>query len=141
MKRATPWKESGPVTPYVGMEVQKRFRNGWYKGVVTVVEYNEKGGVVKLKIDFEDGDDEVIAVDTFRESREKGDMLVKHHHDKEFLRRVVRKYLQKKETNAKKNTEMRFQSVHGVGILTQCNGIFSVTCANSSSSSDGSMSD
>jgi hypothetical protein len=40
--RPQAWPESGPVTAYVGMEVQRLFREGWFSGIVTDVDLVSK---------------------------------------------------------------------------------------------------
>jgi hypothetical protein len=133
MKRPSAWKESAPVTAYVHMQVQRRFGKGWYAGTVTEVDERSK----KFKIEYEDGDDEVMDQDTMCDLREKGEMLVKHCHDKEFIRRVARKYVETKRAKKKTTTGVAFTSKHGKGIV-QVNhqGIISVLAVDSDSSAE-----
>ena len=128
--RPQAWPESGPVTAYVGMEVQRLFREGWFSGTVTAVDLVSK----KFQIYFpENEDDEVMDQATMRDLRAKGEMLVKHHHDKDFLRIVARKYVEGKR-NKGTGTTVRFTSKFGEGILeTHGNGVMTVLVVDDSS--------
>jgi hypothetical protein len=128
--RPQAWPESGPVTAYVGMEVQRLFREGWFSGTVTAVDLVSK----KFQIYFpQDGDDEVMDQATMRDLRAKGEMLVKHHHDKDFLRRVVRKYVEGKRTKST-GTTTRFTSKFGEGLLEKGrDGVMTVLVVDDSS--------
>ena len=116
------WTESGPVTAYEGMQVQRLFQEGWFSGIVTEVDWASK----KFQIEYVDGDDEVMDQETMRILRRKGEMLVKHHHDQDFIRRVARKYVEGKRKKSS-TTTVRFTSKFGKGCLeTDGSGVMTV---------------
>jgi hypothetical protein len=124
------WKESGPVTAYVGMEVQRLFQEGWFSGIVTEVDWASK----KFQISFpEDGDDEVMDQATMRNLRMKGEMRVKHFHDQVLIRRLARKYVEAKRKKSSPTT-VYFTSKFGKGLLeTHGNGVMTVCAVDDSS--------